>query len=152
MHSPLQALTPGIAAAPLKVGPFSAFDDHSETEESICMSLFWCLMNGCTGFVNALIAEVNISQLTNRHHLIFFPWKQLSREKTFRSPRIIQRLSNCTNIPIACYEDNDDYKDSHISSDVDFLKVLNATFAETRAGIFPKYCRRKVSAGCLDIC
>jgi hypothetical protein len=73
-QTPLPALTPGIIGAPLKVGPFPVFDGHSKNEESTCMSLFLCLMNGCAEFVNVVISDMNISKLTNPHRSTFFRW------------------------------------------------------------------------------
>jgi hypothetical protein len=92
-QAPLRALTPGTVGALLKVGRFPAFDGHSGSEESTCMSLFRCLMNGCAGFVNALIAEMNVSKLANPHCSIFFLCKQLSRDRTFRIPCRNQHMS-----------------------------------------------------------
>jgi hypothetical protein len=74
-QAPLPALTLGTVGAPWKVRPFLAFDGRSESGESTRISLFRCLMNGCAGFMNSLIAEVNISPVANPYRLVFFLWK-----------------------------------------------------------------------------
>jgi hypothetical protein len=49
------------------------------------MYLFRRLMNGSADFVNVSVAEVNVSKFTNTHGSIFFLWKNLTRDKAFRT-------------------------------------------------------------------
>jgi hypothetical protein len=90
MHSQglLLPLIPETAGAPLKIGPFPAFDVHSASEKSICISSFRCLMGRCAGFVNVLIEEVKTSQLPDPHGSMFFLSQILSRDRPVGIPWI----------------------------------------------------------------